>query len=270
MPQEQALLAHRRGINQLGIAVLLKYFQWEGRFPTATQEIPQAVVQHLAETLGVTADRFTRYDLEGRMARYHKEEIRQWTGWRPDTVHDAETIQAWVAAHTRVEEATLPHVLAHLTARYKHLKIEVPTTQRLERLAHAVTRTVKDQFFTTLAQALSPEMCQHLDMLLTDAPSSLSLTALKTATGRRSLPSLEVAVTQLQQLQSLVLPQELLAPLSPRYLRRLKLRVAAESLYRVAGKSVRKYTLSSNPFQFNRVQGNYAKFSTRCCGIPWG
>jgi hypothetical protein len=32
----------------------------------------------------------------------------------------------------------------------------------------------------------------------------------------------------------------------------------------------RKYTLSSNPFQFNRVQGNYAKFSTRCCGIPWG
>ena len=55
------------------------------------------------------------------------------------------------------------------TARYKHLKIEVPTTQRLERLAHAVTRTVEDQFFTTLAQALSPEMCQHLDTLLTDA-----------------------------------------------------------------------------------------------------
>jgi hypothetical protein len=106
LPQAQALLAHRRGINQLGIAVLLKYFQWEGRFPTATQEIPQAAVQHLAETLGVTADRFTRYDLEGRMARYHKEEIRQWTGWRPDTVHDAETIQAWVTAHTRVEEAT--------------------------------------------------------------------------------------------------------------------------------------------------------------------
>jgi site-specific recombinase XerD len=39
---------------------------------------------------------------------------------------------------------------------------------------------------------------------------------------------------------------------------------------RVAGKFVRKYTRSSNPFQFNRVQENYAKFSTRCCGIPWG
>ena len=53
-------------------------------------------MQHLAETLGVPADRFTRYDLEGRMARYHKEQIRQWTGCRPDTVDDADTIQAWV------------------------------------------------------------------------------------------------------------------------------------------------------------------------------
>ena len=41
-------------------------------------------------------------------------------------------------------------------------------------------------------------------------------------------------------------------------------------LYRVAGKFVRKYTLSSNAFRFNSVQGNYAKFSTRCCGMPWG
>ena len=110
------------------------------------------------------------------------------------------------------EAATLPHVLAHLTARYKHLKIEVPTIQRLERLAHAVIRTVEDQFFTTLAQALAPAICQQLDALLTEASSSLSLTALKTAVGRRSLPSLEATVAQLQQLQSLILPQELLTP----------------------------------------------------------
>jgi hypothetical protein len=41
-------------------------------------------------------------------------------------------------------------------------------------------------------------------------------------------------------------------------------------LYRVAGKFVRKYTLSPNPCQFNRLQRHYAKFSTRCCGTPWG
>jgi hypothetical protein len=39
---------------------------------------------------------------------------------------------------------------------------------------------------------------------------------------------------------------------------------------RVAGKFVRKYTLSSNSFWSNSIQGNYAKFFTRCCGMPWG
>jgi Domain of unknown function (DUF4158) len=41
LPQEQALLAHRRGINQLGIAVLLKYFQWEGTHLRRDTVIPQ-------------------------------------------------------------------------------------------------------------------------------------------------------------------------------------------------------------------------------------
>ena len=142
------------GINQLGIAVLLKYFQWEGRFPPPPKRFPRRSCSTWRRRW-VPADRFTRYDLEGRMARYHKRGDSPMDGMAPRHRPRRGDHQAWVGAHTRVEEATLPHVLAHLTARYKHLKIEVPTTQRLERLAHAVTRTVEDQFFTTLAQALS-------------------------------------------------------------------------------------------------------------------
>src|SRR5262245_60792092 len=165
LPAEHALVVNRSGPNRLGFAILLKYFQWEGRFPMSPQEIPSAVVAHLAETLGVAMHRFTRYDLEGRMARYHKEQIRQWTGFRSDTTRDAEAITAWVCAHTRVEDATLPQVLARLGERYKALKIELPTPQRLERLAHSAVRTLEEQFLTTLAQALSPETCGLLDAM---------------------------------------------------------------------------------------------------------
>jgi hypothetical protein len=96
LPAEHALVVNRSGPNRLGFAILLKYFQWEGRFPMSPQEIPSAVVAHLAATLGVAMDRFPRYDLDGRMARYHKEQIRQWTGFRSDTTRDAEAIIAWV------------------------------------------------------------------------------------------------------------------------------------------------------------------------------
>ena len=52
--------------------------------------------------------------------------------------------------------------------RYKQLKIELPTPSRLERLAHSALQMVDGQFFTTLAQALSPETRALLDAMLTE------------------------------------------------------------------------------------------------------
>src|SRR6266704_7114384 len=39
--------------NLLGFAVLLKYFQYEGRFPSQKQDIPAAVTRHLAHQIGI-------------------------------------------------------------------------------------------------------------------------------------------------------------------------------------------------------------------------
>jgi hypothetical protein len=35
--------------NLLGFAVLLNYFQYEGRFPSQKQDIPSVVIVHLAQ-----------------------------------------------------------------------------------------------------------------------------------------------------------------------------------------------------------------------------
>ena len=43
--------------NLLGFAVLLKYFQYEGRFPSHKQDIPSAVIVHLAQQLGVVPEK---------------------------------------------------------------------------------------------------------------------------------------------------------------------------------------------------------------------
>src|SRR5690348_17224500 len=39
--------------NLLGAACLLKYFQYEGRFPSQKQDVPSIVIVHLAQQLGV-------------------------------------------------------------------------------------------------------------------------------------------------------------------------------------------------------------------------
>ena len=77
---------------------------------------------------------------------------------------------------------------------------------------------------------LAFKSAQILCVPLIESPDHLTLSDLKTDAGRRSLKSLEADVDKLEQLQCLSLPQELLTPLSTRYLRRMKLRVMAESL----------------------------------------
>jgi len=147
-PQEHTLLAQKSPAQRLGCAILLKYCQWEGRFPTAWHDVPRAVIRHVAERLGVPVDSARPYDLEGRLARYYKEHIRQWMGFRPGTAADAEAIKAWVCAHTRIDEGAVPPLLSRLAERYKQLKIELPTPSRLERLAHSALQMVDGQFFT--------------------------------------------------------------------------------------------------------------------------
>ena len=89
LPQEHGLLANKSGVNRLGFVVLFKYCQGEGRFPEHWQEVPRSLVQHIAATLDLPADEINTYDLAGRTARYHKEQIRAYLGFRPGTTTDS-------------------------------------------------------------------------------------------------------------------------------------------------------------------------------------
>ncbi|WP_217608712.1 DUF4158 domain-containing protein, partial [Bacillus sp. GbtcB15] len=45
IPEEMRLLGNRYGGTRLGFAVLLKFFQYQGRFPKGKQEISKDVIQ---------------------------------------------------------------------------------------------------------------------------------------------------------------------------------------------------------------------------------
>lgn len=160
-------------------------------------------------------ERYLQYDLEGRSARYHKGQIRPWTGFCIGTTTDADAITTWLCTHTRVDDATPSGLTVRALERYKALHIEPPTSGRLERMTRAAQRTLEEQFFTTLSEALTPTTRQMIDTMLTESPTSLSLSALKADPGRRSLDSLEAEVEKLRQLQGLTLPHALLTPSPP-------------------------------------------------------
>ncbi|MBE9079573.1 DUF4158 domain-containing protein [Romeria aff. gracilis LEGE 07310] len=50
-PGERTLVLQKRSVNRLGFALLLKFFQREGRFPVQKNEIPHCAQIFVAEQL---------------------------------------------------------------------------------------------------------------------------------------------------------------------------------------------------------------------------
>lgn len=88
LPPEQELLHRRRGATRLGFALQLKFFQLEGRFAASPQEFQPQAVEYIARQMGEAPERWNEYPWDGRMAKYHRAEIREWLGFREATPQD--------------------------------------------------------------------------------------------------------------------------------------------------------------------------------------
>lgn len=72
-----ALLGNKTGATRLGFAVLLKFFQQEGRFPSSKTEIPFLVIRFVATQVGVDPEAYMHYDWQGRAIKEHRAQIRE-------------------------------------------------------------------------------------------------------------------------------------------------------------------------------------------------
>lgn len=79
---EFEILANKSGPTRLGFAVLLKFFQFEGRFPNAKNEVPRSLVNYLVSQVDVPAEVYLQYDWPGCSIKYHRAQIRQFLGFR--------------------------------------------------------------------------------------------------------------------------------------------------------------------------------------------
>lgn len=57
---------------RLGYALLLKCFQYEGRFPSARHEISKDVVNYVANQLKLDPALYIQYDWDGRTIKAHR------------------------------------------------------------------------------------------------------------------------------------------------------------------------------------------------------
>lgn len=266
LPSDQALLANKSGATRLGFAVLLLYFHREGRFPQHRHEIARAVVSHIAQQVGVPYEDYLQYDWSGRSIKYHRAQIRTALGFREARVQDADELTTWLCEHIVPGEQQFEAVSAAAYDRLRALKIEPPTSERVERTVRSAVRTYEDQLCDSVLARLersSSAILHAIDALIasdgdndnseydaetaneheaatpateptsTTPATKVTFHALKADPGRIGLDSMLREIAKLQRLRQIALPPDLFAGVSPKLLQRYRDRVASEPIREV-------------------------------------
>lgn len=113
--EDQRLVGNKTAASRLGFALLLKYFELEGRFPESREELPQAAVEYVAGLVGVDSSALAKYAWSGRTIEYHRAQIRGALGFRECSEADEDRLASWLAeevcpvelARERLREALL-------------------------------------------------------------------------------------------------------------------------------------------------------------------
>lgn len=236
--EEMALLHNKTTQHQIGLAVLLKFFQYEGRFPHYQHEIPHEVLTYLAQQLDLEADAYDGYAWEGRTISTDRSIIRTYCGFREATLEDRDHLLEWLLTHPEKDhEHPLAFWLDLAYHYFRELHIEPLTIDQMERSVRSALNTLEEALAARIFQKLSSSTCEALLELLLPDPRKLHTTdhpwsrlaLLKADPGPLGLESILEEADKLRQLDAIHLPQDLFDGVDPKFVHTYRRRAAAES-----------------------------------------
>ena len=154
--------------NQLIFAVMLKFFQMKGRFPTKKDAIEPLLVCSLAKQLNISYTFFEFYHLETRSAKRFRSKLREFLGFRISTLSDAKILIAWLIEQAKKEPHTLPQYREKSNQFFMANKLEPFTPERTDRYIRSAIHQFEKQFFADISKQLSPESVKLVNDLLCD------------------------------------------------------------------------------------------------------
>lgn len=170
LPQEHTLLpttiANSAPHNRLGFAVLLKFFQMEARFPRHVGEIPDGVVTFIARQIKLSADELSNYKWKGRTIKKHREQIRQYLGFRSITQQDKQNLNDWLVSEVLPSCHPVEALREHVMQWLRQHRIEPPSAKELTRLISSASRMHQQVFCEQIAAKIPAQARSAMDALL--------------------------------------------------------------------------------------------------------
>jgi Domain of unknown function (DUF4158) len=217
------LIANKSGVTRLGFAVMLKFYEIEGRFPAYPEEVPPAAVRYLGSLVQVPPGLFAKYSWAGRTIKYHRAQIRKVYGTRPPTEADEERWAQWLADEICPTEVSRSRLAAAVRRRCRSEKVEPPAPGQVERVVASGCRRFDEAFASTTAGRLGLATCGRLEELLS-RPNVLA--DLRSDPGPLGLDTLLAEIAKLSTVRALGLDETVFAGTSDRIVAAWRARAA--------------------------------------------
>ena len=219
---------------RLGLLCLLKCFGVLGRL-AAPNEIPTAVVAYLADCAGLAG--LTLADYPRRTRVRHHIEVREYLGIAPWSelalILATQTMERIVSGRAHLSDLINGAIEALVAERFA-----LPALSTLRRLAGRVHARTTSAWLTDIAARLPKSTAQRLEALLTVPPEATESAFAKLCRPpkRASRDNLNEVLEQLKWLNTLALPENLLAVLPPN-----RIEAWAEEARRLTASELREY-----------------------------
>lgn len=154
--------------NRLAFAIMLKFFQANGRYPTKKDTIDPMILSSLATQLKVSPVLFEPIYLGTRVSERFRRKIRGFLGYRIAKLSDAEILIAWLVDQTKNGSYTMPQYRDKAHQFFKENKLEPFTPERTDRYIRSAIHRFEKRFFSDIAKQLSLESVKLVNDLLSD------------------------------------------------------------------------------------------------------
>lgn len=152
--------------HRLTFAVMLKFFQLHGRYPTHKDMIDPMIIYSLANQLKLSPSLFEPIGLENRTGERFRKKIREFLGYKLATLSDSEQLISWLIEKAKSGPYTMTQYREKAYEFLKEQRVEPFTLKKLDRYVRAAIHRFEKQFFSEIVKKLSPESLKLMDDLL--------------------------------------------------------------------------------------------------------
>lgn len=212
LPGELPAIMSKHGSTRLGYAVLLKVFQYKGRFPSDQSGVPLSIVDHIAGQINVDSWIWFKYPWLGRSAERHRADIRAFYGFREATLEDGEKLEDWLVQEVLPKEHLSERIQERAFEYCRHGSIEPPGQERLKRITLNAVNRQEILFCKRVFQRLNPATIEGLEALLQSSDEGekqwTAWQNIKNEPGKASLESINETAFRLTMARKIGIPSE--------------------------------------------------------------